>query len=51
MIDVLLSTHGKSDHMDIWIIWLNKTRFLPSRSRVSTTVWIHHLDSHEKLED
>ena len=31
-------------HMEIWFLWRNKTRFIPSCSCVHTTVWMHHMD-------
>ena len=32
---------------EIWYIWLNKTRILPSCICASTIAWLHHFDSYE----
>ena len=35
------------DHMKIWFLRWDKTGIHPICSRISTTVWLHHLDSNE----
>ena len=40
-----------NDHMDIWFLRWYKTWIIPSSSCISTTVWMHHLESNEMLRE
>ena len=35
------------DHMEVWFIQWNKMGFLPGCGYVSTTVWMHHMDTNK----
>ena len=36
-----------NDPMEIWSLWQNKMRSLPSCSHVSTIIWLHHFNFNE----
>ena len=35
--------------MEIWFLWWNKTEFFPSCVYVSSSIWMHHLETNEML--
>ena len=33
------------DYIEVWSIWSNKTRFIPSSGCINATLWMHHMDT------